>query len=60
MTQIKVVETSTNQTVKFELTNAFNISAVYSMKVQFVCSVKQTLASNIPPKPKISESKVLI
>ena len=33
ITQVKMFETSINETVKFVLVNAYNVSAVYSMKV---------------------------
>jgi hypothetical protein len=35
--QTKMLETSVNKTVKFVLTNALNISAVYTLEIQFNC-----------------------
>ncbi len=37
-----------------------NISAVYTLKVQFICKVSAPEVNYLPFKPKISESKIKV
>jgi hypothetical protein len=60
ITQVKIFDSPSNQTVKFKLNNALNVSAVYSMKIQFVCPDAIVVANYTFKSPNITESKVKV
>ncbi len=53
ISQIKIVESPMNHTVELTLTNAFNVSATYSMVVDFVCPSDSVVANFTPTKAKV-------
>jgi hypothetical protein len=59
ISQVKIADSVTNLAVKFTLTNEFNVSSVFTMRVEFVCP-QSAVVSYIPPYQNISESKVKV
>ncbi len=57
---MKTLEASTNQTLNVTLKNNFGATAVYSMKVHFLCSALESVPYFIIPVKKITVSKVKI
>ena len=51
-------DSPSNQTVKFKLNNKLNVSAVYTMKIQFVCPDVIVVTNYTFEGPNITESKL--
>ena len=60
VSQLKILDAPANKTVKFSLTNALNVSAVYIMKVQFYCPVVTEAVNYTFKSPNITQSKAKV